>query len=145
MSKTVKLHVGDRFDAVAERFTQAWHRAERGEAVDEDHLTFVSWEALSRVMTSKRFELLRHLHRHPAASVAVLARSLGRDYKRVHQDVEALATAGLQRVGPGRRHFALNSPKSLEHQSLQPGLKPLALQRGHEAANRNCSLCANGA
>jgi predicted transcriptional regulator len=27
--------------------------------------------------------------------VAALARSLGRDYKRVHADVEALATAGL--------------------------------------------------
>ena len=46
-------------------------------------------------MTPKRFELLRHLHRHPAASVASLARSLERDYKRVFEDVEALTRAGL--------------------------------------------------
>jgi predicted transcriptional regulator len=46
-------------------------------------------------MTSKRFELLRHLRRNPAASVAALARSLGRDYKRVHEDVDALESAGL--------------------------------------------------
>jgi predicted transcriptional regulator len=74
---------------------KAWHRAERGEDVNEDHLTFESWDALARVMTTKRFELLRHLHRNPAASVAALARSLGRDYKRVHEDVEALESAGL--------------------------------------------------
>jgi len=46
-------------------------------------------------MTTKRFELLRHLHRSPEASIASLARSLNRDYKRVHEDVEALSQAGL--------------------------------------------------
>jgi predicted transcriptional regulator len=46
-------------------------------------------------MTTKRFELVRHLNRHPEASIAALARSLKRDYKRVHEDIEALAAAGL--------------------------------------------------
>lgn len=95
MSRKLQVHVGEGFDAVAERVAEAWRRAERGEPVAEDHLTFVSWEALAMVMTAKRFALLRHLHRHPAASVAALARDLGRDYKRVHEDVEALAAAGL--------------------------------------------------
>ena len=95
MSKVLKVHVGGGFDAVAGRVAEAWRRAERGEAVNEDHLTFVSWETLSKVMTPKRFELLRHLHRHPAVSVASLARSLARDYKRVFEDVEALNQAGL--------------------------------------------------
>lgn len=95
MSRDLKVHVGGGFDAAAKRVAEAWHRAERGEAVGEDHLTFVSWDALARVMTGKRFALLRHLHRHPEASVAALARSLNRDYKRVHEDVEALAAAGL--------------------------------------------------
>jgi predicted transcriptional regulator len=63
--------------------------------VDERHLSFESWEGLSRVLTTKRLELLRHLRRHPAASVAALARAIGRDYKRVHEDVEALAESGL--------------------------------------------------
>jgi predicted transcriptional regulator len=95
MSKVLKVHVGGGFDAVAKRVVDAWRRAERGENVNEDHLTFVSWETLAKVMTPKRFELLRHLHRHPAASVAALARSLERDYKRVFEDVEALTQAGL--------------------------------------------------
>ena len=55
-------------------------------------------------MTAKRFEMLRHLHRQPEASVAALARSLKRDYKRVHEDVEALSDAGLiDRNGEGLR------------------------------------------
>jgi predicted transcriptional regulator len=95
MKRKLQVHVGGKFDTVAKRVGDAWNRAARGEAVSEDHLTFVSWDALSKVMTTKRFELLRHLHRHPAASVAALARDLERDYKRVHEDVEALASAGL--------------------------------------------------
>jgi predicted transcriptional regulator len=47
------------------------------------------------VLTPRRLELLRHLHRRPVPSIAALARALGRDYKRVHADVEALAAAGL--------------------------------------------------
>lgn len=95
MSKKLQIHVGEDFDAVAKRIAKAWRKAERGEDVHEDHLTFVSWDSLAKVMTSKRFELLRHLHRNPAVSVAALARSVGRDYKRVHEDVEMLTAAGL--------------------------------------------------
>ena len=50
---------------------------------------------MTRVLTGKRMEMLRHLRRHPAPSVLALARSLGRDYRRVHDDVETLAGAGL--------------------------------------------------
>ena len=46
-------------------------------------------------MTPKRMALLRHLHRHPARSVKALAESLGRDYRRVHDDVTALTAIGL--------------------------------------------------
>jgi predicted transcriptional regulator len=95
MARDVEIRVEQTAEAMAARFVDAWHRAARGEAVDERHLSFESWEGLSRVLTAKRLELLRHLRRHPAASVAALARAVGRDYKRVHQDVEALAAAGL--------------------------------------------------
>jgi predicted transcriptional regulator len=92
---TVKLHIGGSLDKMGQRVIDAWHRAERGEAVEERHVTFESWEGLARIMTGKRLELLRHLHKHPASSIAELARALGRDYKRVHEDVEALSAAGL--------------------------------------------------
>lgn len=95
MSGDLKIHVGESFDAMAARVASAWHRAERGEEVQENHLSFESWEGLSKALSGKRLELLRHLHRHPAASIAELARALSRDYKRVHEDVETLTAAGL--------------------------------------------------
>ena len=49
----------------------------------------------SRVLTVKRLDLLRHVHRQPAMSVRALAKALGRDYSNVHADVQALNAAGL--------------------------------------------------
>jgi len=99
--KGITLHVGESFDTVAGRVAKAWHRAERGEDVHERHVTFASWEALSSVMTKKRYELLRYVRHHPVRSVAALARDIGRDYKRVHEDVEALTEIGLLERGVG--------------------------------------------
>jgi predicted transcriptional regulator len=89
------IHVGGGFAGAKRRVLDAVRRHERGESTGESHITFETWEALAAVMTTKRFELVRHLHRQPEASVAALARSLKRDYKRVHEDVEALSAAGL--------------------------------------------------
>ena len=108
MSKLV-LHSGEDVGLAAERFIHAWERAERGEAVEpEVHATFESWAGLAAVLTAKRVELPRHPHRHPAANVAVLARAVGRDYKRVREDVEALAAAGLvdRQAGAIRADYA---------------------------------------
>lgn len=90
----VKLNVGTPED-MARRFAEAWHGAERGQDGEENHLTFLDLDSLLSHLTNKRMEMLRHLHRHPARNVADLARSLGRDYKRVHEDVEALSRLGL--------------------------------------------------
>lgn len=92
---TLKIEVGTTAEGLGRRFVDAWHRAERGEQNEETILSFQDWDTLVRTLTPKRLELLRHLHRHPAASVADLARALGRDYKRVHEDVERLSGAGL--------------------------------------------------
>ncbi len=92
----LKIHIGQTFDDIAARVVDVWNRAERGETVEpQDHVVFEDFPTLLRVLTPKRFELLRQLHRTPAASVAELARRLGRDYKRVHEDVEALTNVGL--------------------------------------------------
>jgi len=95
MTKDLQVHVGGNFDDAAQRMADAWHRAERNEDDREEHLTFLTWDAFSKVVTAKRLDLLRQLHRRPAASIAMLARDLGRDYKRVHADVEVLEAAGL--------------------------------------------------
>ena len=92
----VKITVGGPFeDEAARRFVDAWHRAERGETFRERHLTFESWDTLAGVLTGKRMELLRYVRRHTVTSVRALAKALGRDYRNVHADVQALTGAGL--------------------------------------------------
>jgi predicted transcriptional regulator len=96
MSKTtVQIHVGEGIDDVAARFLDGWNRMARGEDVRERHVSFATWETFVGVMTPKRLALLRHVHREPARNIRALAQALGRDYRRVHEDVEALVAAGL--------------------------------------------------
>lgn len=94
MNNTIHLHVGS-INEMGNRFIGAWHQLERGEKVDETHLTFFNLEAMMSTLSPKRLALLRHVHQHPAKTVAELARTLGRDYKRVHKDVFVLSHAGL--------------------------------------------------
>lgn len=97
-----KVYVGGSLREAARRVVEAWHRAERGEKVaPQDTITFATWSALAAVMTDKRHELLRHLRRHPTPSIRALARDLGRDYKRVYEDVQALAAIGLVDIDDG--------------------------------------------
>ena len=92
----VKITVsGAMEEEAARRFVDAWHRAERGDSFHERHLAFESWDALARVLTGKRMELLRYVRRHNVASVRALAKALERDYSNVHADVQALMAAGL--------------------------------------------------
>ncbi len=95
MSKELQVHVGDTLDDIGARAISAWHRMERGEEVSEKHISFETWETMVRVLSPKRLELLRHVHRDPAKNIRVLAQALGRNYRRVHEDVEALEAAGL--------------------------------------------------
>jgi predicted transcriptional regulator len=91
----------DLLDDMGKRTIEAWHNAERGGGDSpEISVTFESMEAFLRHVTPKRLEMVRVLREHPAISVAALARQLGRDYKNVHEDVDALTTAGLiEKVG----------------------------------------------
>jgi predicted transcriptional regulator len=92
---TLEIHVGVDLVQEARAIKDALRRHEAGEAVHEAHITFESWEGLTQVLTSKRLEILRHLHRNPEISIRSLSKALNRDYKNVHQDVTTLISAGL--------------------------------------------------
>jgi predicted transcriptional regulator len=92
----VRITVGGNMEREASRhFVKAWREAARGKAVRERRLAFESWAALSRVLTTRRLELLHHVRHHEVPSVRALAKALDRDYSNVHADVRALAAAGL--------------------------------------------------
>jgi predicted transcriptional regulator len=91
-------------ERAASEVAAAWKGAEAGRTVEPtDKLYFADWAALCAVLTPKRYELLRHLHRTPADSIRALARALDRDVKRVHEDVVALAELGLIERDPSGR------------------------------------------
>jgi len=108
----VKLIVGGSLEDDANGFLDAWYRSERGEEVSERALVFESWEALAKVLTGERFRLLKHVHAHPEPSVSALARSLGRQYRRVHADVAALEAAGLLARPQGAVHATADTLKA---------------------------------
>ncbi len=74
-----------------------WLAVDSGETAPEPvcRIYFESAEALSRVLTRQRQNLLHILHLNGALSVRALAALLGRDYKNVHQDVKILEDSGL--------------------------------------------------
>ena len=98
MGRKVEIHVGEDLSVIGDRFIDAWRRAEAGELTPENaelHASFEDFATLASVMTPKRIALLKHVHRDPPRSIRALAQALGRDYRRVHDDVEALVEAGL--------------------------------------------------
>jgi predicted transcriptional regulator len=88
------VHVGGARD-MGQRFSEAFRRAAAGEDFEEQHVTFLSLEEMLSALTPKRLELLRYLRKNEVDSIKALAQELGRDYKRVHEDVKILETAGL--------------------------------------------------
>ena len=95
MKEKLEVHVGGALEDTGRRFIDAWHRLENGKRVRERHLSFESLEGLLSLLTPKRWELLKYVHSHPVRSIRALSQQLKRDYRRVHDDVDALATAGL--------------------------------------------------
>jgi len=74
-----------------------WTAIDRGETIPEPvhRVYFESAEALSRVLTRQRHQLLCSLHVNSGISIRGLAALLQRDYKNVYQDVKILEESGL--------------------------------------------------
>jgi predicted transcriptional regulator len=78
-------------DAMA-GFSQAWKSGRQQKAA---RITFASPELLWKVLTAKRWELLKALCGAGPVSIRETSRRIGRDVKGVHGDVIALIEAGL--------------------------------------------------
>lgn len=59
------------------------------------HLSFASAELLWKVLTAKRWEILRAMTGEGEMAIREIARRVGRDVKAVHGDVQALLAAGI--------------------------------------------------
>ncbi|HJR10578.1 MAG TPA: transcriptional regulator [Rhodanobacteraceae bacterium] len=95
---TVTLEVRRPEDAAAD-FAAAW---KKGRAARGPRIAFASEEILWRVLTAKRWELLKVLCGAGPVSIREAARRVGRDVKAVHGDISALIEAGIVDRAPGR-------------------------------------------
>ena len=89
--KTVILDVRTPADSTAD-FTRVW---KTGKPERSARISFTTPELLWKVLTAKRWELLKVLCGAGPMSVREAARRLGRDVKAVHGDVTALLDAGV--------------------------------------------------
>jgi len=106
--KTVTLDIRKPADSMAD-FTRAWRT---GKPQGSARISFATPELLWRVLTAKRWELLKALCGAGPVSIRKAARSVGRDVKAVHGDVIALLNAGiLDRTDDGRIVFPYKAVK----------------------------------
>ncbi len=89
--KTVTLEVRGAKSSMAE-FAQAWRS---GKTERSARISFASPELLWKVLTAKRWELLKALCGAGPVSIRETARRVNRDVKAVHSDVTALLSAGV--------------------------------------------------
>ena len=106
--KTVVLDVRSPNDAMAD-FVRVW-KTGKGEKVAR--ITFATPELLWKVLTAKRWQLLKAMCGAGPLSIREVARRVKRDVKAVHTDVTALLKAGvLDRDKDGRIIFPFDSLK----------------------------------
>ena len=106
--KTVILDVASRQQA-ADDFARAW---ESGRAQKTARISFETPELLWKVLTARRWELLKALCGAGPISIREAARRVGRDVKTVHGDVTALLHAGvLDRSASGGIEFPYQAVK----------------------------------
>ena len=106
--KTVVLDVRPPDDAMRD-FVAVW---KSGKAQKAARISFASPELLWKVLTAKRWELLKALCGAGPVSVREAARRVGRDVKAVHADVTALRIAGvLDRTESGQIEFPYEAIK----------------------------------
>ena len=89
--KTVILDVRNPTETMAD-FTRAW---KSGRSEKAARISFASPELLWRVLTAKRWELLKALCGAGPVSIREAARRVERDVKAVHGDITALINAGV--------------------------------------------------
>lgn len=95
--KTVTIEVASR-EEVTRRARAAFGGRRQG-----THISFATPELVWKVLTAKRWHILRAMTGAGPMSVREAARRVGRDVKAVHSDVKALLAAGVLRRTEDRR------------------------------------------
>lgn len=102
--KTVTLQVAT-LEEVKQRSRAAFAGKKQG-----SRISFATPELLFRLLTAKRWELIRAMAGAGPLTIRAAARRVNRDVKAVHGDVQTLLKAGvLQKTADGRIVFPFNA------------------------------------
>ncbi|SFM11198.1 hypothetical protein [Methylobacterium pseudosasicola] len=95
----IKVVIGGSAEDMGHRFIERWKQAEAGDLTPaEPVLIFKDLKTFKNVISDQRVALLEALFKSGSArSIRALAKTLDRDYRRVHDDVRVLIDAGLIR------------------------------------------------
>jgi len=108
MMKTITLDVREPEEAMGQ-FIEAWNGEKRQKSA---RISFASPELLWKVLTAKRWEILKVLCGVGPVSIREAARRVQRDVKGVHRDVVALLDAGiLLKTAEGAIEFPYDAVK----------------------------------
>ena len=100
--KNIKLGIRSLDTAYAE-WAETFEKVRKGRKVDKSQgIYFTSLEAIRKVLTEKRLELLRVIKEQEPDSVYELAKILKRDIKNVNDDLELLKDIGLVSITKAR-------------------------------------------
>ena len=106
--KTVTLDVRAPSESM-KNFVRAW---KTGKPEKSARISFATPELLWKVLTAKRWELLKVLCGAGPISIREAARRVGRDVKAVHSDITALLNVGvIDRVEDGPIIFPFDTVK----------------------------------
>lgn len=93
--KNIRLTIKDR-SAVFNEFANVLAGARKGENVTaKEEISFQNIDALRKVLTEKRMEILHVIKHNNPGSIYELAKTVNRDLKNVNTDIQILADLGL--------------------------------------------------
>jgi predicted transcriptional regulator len=104
--KTVTLDVREPREA-AKDFVRVWNSSKADASA---RISFASPELLWKVLTAKRWQLIKAMAGQGPMTLREAARRVGRDVKAVHGDAHALLSAGILRRTPeGKLDFPFDA------------------------------------
>ena len=101
--KNIKIGVRS-LDTAFEEWAQTFEKVRRGKKIDKRRgVYFTSLEAMRKVLTEKRLELLHIIKEQQPDSVYELSKIVKRDLKNINSDLDLLRDIGLVSMSKARK------------------------------------------
>jgi predicted transcriptional regulator len=101
--KNIKLGVRS-LDTAIEDWAATFEKARKGQKVARSQgIYFTSLEAMRKILTEKRLEVLRAIKEKEPESIYELSKIVKRDIKNVNEDLELLKSIGLVSMSRARK------------------------------------------